>query len=120
MKRDMDLIRLILLEIENKEDSELSINLTVDGYSKEQVAYHCRLLYDHGFIDDYSAEYGDDELQVFAIGELTWDGYEYLDTVREKKIWEKFKTIMKEKAIPMTLTFVIKTAEDYVSKQLGL
>ena len=120
MKRDMDLIRLILLEIEKEVDGEPVMGLTVEGYNMQQVAYHCRLLEERGFIDDYSPEYGDGELLDFAVGKLTWEGHEYLDTVRDNSFWGMVKTMMSKKAIPVTLKFVVATAEEIVNKKLGL
>ena len=38
MKRDMDLIRLILLEIEGSSENDV-INMMIDGYSKEEILY---------------------------------------------------------------------------------
>ena len=120
MKRDMDLIRLILLKIEKEVDGEPVWDLSIEGYDMKQVAYHCKLLWEHGFIDEYSPDDGDDELLDFAVGSLTWEGHEYLDTVRDNGFWNKIKTVMKDKMIPMTLSFVISTAEAFVCKQLGL
>ena len=116
----MDLIRLILLEIEREDEGEPIYGLSIEGYDMKQVAYHCKLLCEHGFVDDYSSLSGDNEITDFAVGGLTWDGHEYLDTVRDKSIWGLIKKTMKEKAVPMTLNFVVATAEAYVSKQLGL
>jgi hypothetical protein len=33
--------------------------------------------------------YADDELDEFAIGSLTWQGHEFLDTTKNDKIWKK-------------------------------
>ena len=38
MKRDMDLVRLILMEIEEKYRSTAIYNLTIDGYDIDTVA----------------------------------------------------------------------------------
>ena len=43
MKRDMDLIRLILLEIEKAEENEVE-NMNIDGYSKEDIVFNAKLL----------------------------------------------------------------------------
>lgn len=43
----MDLIRLVLLKIEAKESSAAfyASDLQIDGYTKEEIAYNCKLLY---------------------------------------------------------------------------
>ena len=40
MKRDMDLIRKILLHVEQHDD----LQFVIEGYSEQQIAYHVRLL----------------------------------------------------------------------------
>ena len=52
MKRDMDLVRLILLEIEDKYRSTAIYDLAIDGYDTEMVAYHCKIKYEAGLISD--------------------------------------------------------------------
>lgn len=47
MKRDLDLIRAVLLAAE-AHDSPLATHLTIPGYSQDQIEYHCRLLADDG------------------------------------------------------------------------
>ena len=48
MQRDMDLIRLILLELEKASGASTG-EMKFDGYSPEQVGYHCWLLLEGGF-----------------------------------------------------------------------
>jgi len=52
MKRDMELIRKILFKIEEEVDNLTVYDLEVDGYSMDQVTYHCSLLYDGGTINE--------------------------------------------------------------------
>lgn len=85
MKRDMDLVRLILLEIENKYRSTAIYDLVIEGYDTETVAYHCKILYEAGLISNYKAQYADNEIYGFGVGSLTWDGNDFL---------EKFGTIL--------------------------
>jgi len=54
MKRDMDLIRKILLSIEDhEEDTDLTEfnNLEKEGHSKSEIYYHIELLNEAGLID---------------------------------------------------------------------
>ena len=60
MKRDMDLYRLILFKIEDEYRSTALINLQIDGYDVETIAYHCDLLFDAGLIKSYKPTYAND------------------------------------------------------------
>ncbi|MCF6156804.1 MAG: DUF2513 domain-containing protein [Candidatus Brocadia sp.] len=51
MKRDMDLVRQILLAIEAHKDMKQKIKLEIEGYSEEQIMYHVKILADAGLIE---------------------------------------------------------------------
>ncbi len=103
MKRDMELIRKILLVIEEQYIDVALYNIEVDGYDLKTVAYHCKILYDVGFIDDYGGSYGDNELQNFGVGSLTWEGHEFLDAARDDKRWKNAMSTVKEKGGAITI-----------------
>lgn len=44
MRRDMDLVRVILLKIEEEHAGVGLANLEVEGYDRDIIAYHCQLL----------------------------------------------------------------------------
>lgn len=107
MKRDMDLIRLILLKIEEEYRSTAIINLEIEGYDKETVAYHCKILNDADWISYYDADYADDEINDFVVGSLTWDGHDYLDKIRDNSQWKKVKDTISKHG----LSFAVDTVK---------
>lgn len=115
MKRDMDLVRLILLEIEEEYQSTALINLSVDGYDLETVAYHCKIMYQAGLIDHYQAEYAGDGLYMFAVGSLTWEGHDYLDKVRDDSLWGKTKDAITKKGLPLVFDTIKAVANAFIS-----
>ena len=115
MKRNMDLIREILLAIEEQHEYGPVYGLSVQGYSNNQIAYHCQLLYEHGFIDSYDDLSGEEEALDIAVGGLTWEGADYLEEIRYNTRWGKVKKTMKEKGIPLTVEFVKETINTMVS-----
>lgn len=119
MKRDMDLIRLILLEIEEEYKSTAIYNLSVDGYDKETVAYHCKILHEAGFISDYKAIYANNRLCDFGIGSLTWEGNNYLDKIRDASTWGKIKAFLTEKGAPILIETVTTAANTLIAKAIG-
>ena len=46
----MELIRLILLKIEDEYTSTALHNLEIEGYDMDHVAYHCKILAEKGMI----------------------------------------------------------------------
>lgn len=106
MKRDMELIRKILFKIEETIDNVAKYNLEIEGYTMEQVAYHCSILYEGGYIHAYKGEYGGDGLYSFGVGRLTWEGHEFLDKIREDTIWKKTKDTIYKQGLPFVFDVV--------------
>lgn len=105
MKRDWDLIRRILLEIENSPDMEAFLNFSESGYlytdnlkdyEKEQIIYHIQLLVNAGFISTNADLYGEQEITG-----LSWKGHEYAEKLRDTARWEMIKSYISEKGLDL-------------------
>ncbi len=96
MKRDIDLVRKILLAIEAHTQPGDWIELKIDGYSEEQVTYHVKLLAQADLIEanDLSSSSGFD----WKVKNLTWEGHEFLEASRDEGRWKKAKALLMEKA----------------------
>lgn len=115
MKKDMDLIRTILLKIEEVYIDTAIYDLEIDNYDNKTVAYHCKLLNNAGFISDYGAQFADDELWSFGVGSLTWEGHEFLDKIRDDTVWNKTKTTILDNGLPMILDVVKNVSTTIIS-----
>ena len=115
MERNMDLVRLLLLQIEKEYVSTAIINLKVDGYSMEEVGYHCSILEEAGLISSYAPRYASDSLYFFTVGHLTWEGHDFLDKIRDDSMWGKVKTIAKKKGIPLFIDTIKSIANAFIS-----
>ena len=115
MKRDMDLVRLILLVIEDKYRSTAIYNLAIEGYDPETVAYHCKILYEAGLISNYKAQYADNEIYAFGVGSLTWDGNDFLEKIRDDSRWKIVKEIIRQKELPMVIETIKTVANAFIS-----
>lgn len=106
MKRDMDLIRAILLRVEEEYGGISITNLSIEGNSLEEVAVHCKMLEDAGLVTSCGINYADNGIYSFSVCGLTWDGAEYLDKTRDDSLWEKTKTIARERGVPLVFDTV--------------
>jgi hypothetical protein len=97
MKRDIDLIKAILLGLEESD----SVG-EVPGYSGEQIGYHIALLEDAGLITRELHHNAAISAAMLARTRMTWAGHEFLDASRNKSIWEKAKKITLEKTGALT------------------
>ena len=114
MKRDMDLVRLILLKIEEEYKSTALIDLKIDGYDKETIAYHCKILCEAGYISNYNPIYAGDKLWDFSVGSLTWEGNEFLDKIRDNSFWHKTKEVITKKGLPLVVDTIKTVATDLI------
>jgi hypothetical protein len=96
VKREMDLAREILLEVERSEQTMGLIDLDIRDRDDEAVAYHVMLLHEAGLLQakNLTTNSGFDWRPV----RLTWSGHEFLDAAREDARWTRAKTIMTDKA----------------------
>ena len=113
MKRDMDLIRLLLLDIEGDEKPDLS------QFSKEQLNYHKVLLIEAGLVEG-RVSYGDDSISAVKIMRLTWQGHEFLSVARNNSVWNKAKEMISKANLTMTIPIVTELLTTIVKEQLGL
>ena len=115
MKRDMDLCRSILFEIEEKYVDVALFNLQIPEFTMEQVAYHCKILHDAGLISAYDARFSDNHIDFFAVGSLTWEGHEFLDKIRQDTIWNRTKEVITKQGLPMAIDVVKQVTQSIVT-----
>lgn len=90
MKRDMEFVRSFLLHIEKSHDGYRPLMLKYDDFPEtkpEQVYHHLQILTDGGFLkrQNQSAP------NMPATLGLTWSGHEFLNTIRDEKVWRETK-----------------------------
>ena len=125
MRRDLDLVRSILIYVEKAEDEVDAEDLVTDGWPFEIVAYHVRLMAHHGLVDlsDDTRDMNGETLSLVVSG-LTWDGQDYLYAIRDPKVWAKVKKTVKEAVGSTTFEVVRQTgtmvAMSMVKAKLGI
>ena len=88
MKRDMDLIRQILLTAEAY-PSGFAPQIEIDGYTQEEINYHAFLLGEAGLAKVNNVTHMGSKSPEAIIVNLTWSGHEFLDAARGKTIWNQ-------------------------------
>jgi hypothetical protein len=92
MKRDMDLVRKILLACEAAKSGDAPYPLVVDGFDEQSIGFHVLLMIEAGLLlgADNTA-IGDDSPTAIAT-RMTWSGYEFLDATADPGAWERTKS----------------------------
>ena len=92
MKRDMDLVRAILLELERAE-GYASHPFLIDGQAESAVGFHCHLMLQAGLITGQeTTAFGDPSPSAMPLC-ITWEGYEFLEAARSATLWGRAKTL---------------------------
>ncbi len=119
MKRDMDLIREMLLTIEAHPSGFAPQAIEIPDYTQEQIGYHAYLLGEAGLaVVNNDTGIGEKTPRARVI-RLTWAGHEFLDSARERQIWNQAKDMVKKiggASLPIWLNLLNELAK----KQLGL
>lgn len=95
MQRDMDLVREIMFKIEAAHTFDVRLPpIEVEGYTKDQVAYHLVLLKEAELIEAIDTTKGrDGGIRPLR---LTWQGHEFLEAARDDSRWNEAKGLMQK------------------------
>jgi Hypothetical protein (DUF2513) len=102
MRKDVDLIRLILLQVEGETQVDLS------SYSADQINFHKALIKEGGLAEgivSYSTakDARSDIPDLAVLTRLTWDGHEFLDKAKSEKTWAKAKDLVQRNGATLSL-----------------
>lgn len=91
MKFDKDLVREILLAVEAvQQDPRQWIDLEMPARDARTVAHHVMLLHEAGLLD--AADVSSMGHFDWRPKRLTYEGHEFLNTIRDGKVWNLTKT----------------------------
>ncbi len=122
VKRGMDIIRGVLLAIEddplldgrNELDSASAEYFGIPDCSEQELAYHVALLIDAGFVKGTKLPNA-----MPVVRQLTWEGHELLDNIRDKTIWEATKRHVAGMS-SVAVGIIADVAKAEIKKRLGL
>lgn len=115
MKRDMDLIRLLLLQTEGEEPKP-----DLSRYTQAQVLYHSALLIEAKLVHGSTIEDGDGEIATTITSRLTWAGHEFLDAARNDTIWKKAGEKIIHSGVQVTVSVLEELLKKLLKESLGL
>lgn len=121
MKRNMDLVRAILLELEaGTLVTEGTHTANVAGYSPELVADHLQILVDAKLIEaTFVPTYGD-AIPAVSDPRLTWAGHEFVDVMKNDTVWRKTMKFVADKGGGATLAIVMEVGKRFAAEHFGL
>lgn len=118
MKRDWDIIRDLLLKTENLNPNETLSLKDFETNTQFEISYHVQLLESAGLINASISNEISQSPTHFFLRSLTWEGHEFLDSIRVKSTWQKVKSIIAEKGGVMTFDVIKTVATTLVKSSL--
>ena len=117
MKRDMDLIRKILLAVEAGESSDAT-----NGFSEDSTKYHQALAIEAGLLKGKALKYLDNGTEIpsaVAITGLTWEGHEFIDLIKRSDVWSTIQDNFKEESFSTIVQVAKDLATGWAKKKVA-
>jgi hypothetical protein len=120
MKRDMELIRKMVLAMEDHPEGHAPDAMDIEGFTGEQIAYHAYLIVDGGLATGTRIDgFGSSGPEVF-LDHLTWAGHEFADLSRDESRWASAMGTVKEKGGTVSVGVITQVLSAIARGALGL
>jgi len=118
VKRDLELLRMVMLAVEKSTDPYEMIDPKFEGHSETEISYHISLLDDAGLL------HGQDRSAIgvfrWSAGALTWAGHEFVESVRDDSVWKEALTITAKSGDGAVFEILNKALMQVLEKRTGL
>ena len=123
MKLDQECVRDVLLTVEaqpyGKRLTLTDIQKEIPNYSREEIAYTCLKLSEGNLLSVDTIPTGEfDKVMVTGVGNLSFKGHEFLNTVRDEKVWSRTKEIAQKTgnfSLDILKTIAVKIAQELIT-----
>ena len=124
MKRDWDVVRDLLTQLEELPNRDHYVSLGNFQFSDKDAAYtisyHMELLIEAGLVEGKMRPVLGGGPINFTASRLTWAGHEFLDAIRSDTVWNKTKETFETKGLDMTFETIKAVAAAAMTTMLGL
>jgi Hypothetical protein (DUF2513) len=128
MKRDLNLVKEILLYIENSEHIRTTIDLQEEppiiGYTLLNIGFHLKLMEAASYIKGDLIEAEGMEGCIMAFVEMTWEGHEFLQILKDKETISKIMSMSKDGITNLSFDLIKSIAKKLIEtkaeKYLGI
>ena len=118
MKRDIELIIMVMLAVEKSKDPYELVDPKFEGHDETEISYHIALLDDAGLLHgrDRSA------IGVFrwSAGALTCAGHEFVEAIRDDSVWKEALAITAKSGDGTVFEILQKALMQVHEKRAGL
>ena len=122
MKRDLDLIRKLLVFFEERPHGGPIEIPPIDGYSEMEIQYHLLLLHEAGFLRCERIRSSTDPDRVIRVIPfyLTWEGQEFLQSIKDDTVWRKAKEKVVKPLASWTIVILREWLKQEIKQRIGI
>jgi hypothetical protein len=121
MKRDMDLVRSILLWIEQQDcGRNVGWTIEIEGFTDEQIGYHIHLMGQAGLLEAHETTSMSDTSPSAIPIALTWSGHDFLESAKDETLWSKAKKSVIQPAGGVAFNVLLEWLKAEAKARLGL
>ncbi|HUU97323.1 MAG TPA: DUF2513 domain-containing protein [Phycisphaerae bacterium] len=122
MKRDLELVRKLLIFFEDKPDGAHVEVPPIEGYSELQIKYHLVLMHEAAFLRcERILSSTDPQRVIYVIPfELTWQGHEFLQSVKDDTLWRKLNDRVVKASASWTFGILTEWLKHEIKQRIGL
>lgn len=127
MKLNYELIRNLLLTAEDQENNsslsqkELDEFIEKSSYTFDELIYHLKRLEEADYVD-ITIKNASNQVYVYVLNYITWNGHQFLDTIRSDKVWVTSKKVaddLKVKSISAFTQIAFQVASNLITTYLS-
>jgi hypothetical protein len=115
VKFDKELVREILLQVEANSSPMAWAEITVPGNTRAEISYHIQILDEAGLLEAQNLTTMDG--YDWRAKRLTYEGHEFLDTVRDSEIWRRTKETAKSAGV-VSVKAIFEIGRCYAKQKL--
>jgi hypothetical protein len=120
MKRDLELIRNILLDIEANPPGQEITGFTYDGKENAEILEHVELLLDANYIEGKVIHDAGGHPRACWVRRMTWIGQEFLAKAKNDTVWKKVMAQANDKGMSASMSVINGLLEAAAKKYVGL
>ena len=124
LKRDMDLVRRILLHVQKK-DTILGEQVVFDDVDPDVLGRHVELLHQEQLLEGSSARLSHLAYPRIQVTDLTWSGHDFVAALQDEGVWQQIKqrlTPAEMASVPLGIlkSIGLGLLEKYLKNKVGL
>lgn len=120
MKRDMDLVRKILLHATGDESGYPDSNPKIEGYTEDQIGHHIYLMQQAGLVEVADGSTSDSCGPTALLISVTWEGHDFIEAARSNTIWSSVKDVAKSGGVSLTFDMLKELLVTMTRRQFDL